>query len=189
VSEWEAAGKSDEWYTPAYIFAGLGCHFDLDVAAPVGGPRHVPCDHYYTHSGQSRPWMPGAFVWMNPPFGGRNAIEPWLERFFEHGNGIALTPDRTSAPWFQKWAVRAAALLFVSPKIKFERPDGSTGDSPGSGTCLMAAGERAVDILGNAGCLGLMLLPATDGAALTTPKVRAPKSPEAPGTLITIEAA
>jgi hypothetical protein len=38
---------------------------------------------------------------MNPPFGGRNGLAPWLDKFFANGNGIALTPDRTSAPWWQ----------------------------------------------------------------------------------------
>lgn len=33
----EAAGKSDEWYTPKYIFDALNTWFDLDVAAPEGG--------------------------------------------------------------------------------------------------------------------------------------------------------
>jgi hypothetical protein len=42
VAAYEAAGESDEWYTPRYIFDALGERFDLCVAAPVDGPRHVP---------------------------------------------------------------------------------------------------------------------------------------------------
>jgi hypothetical protein len=44
MAAYEAAGESDEWYTPKYIFDALGLRFDLDVAAPVGGPRYVPCE-------------------------------------------------------------------------------------------------------------------------------------------------
>jgi hypothetical protein len=47
---------------------------------------------------------------MNPPFGPRNGIVPWLEKFFAHGNGIALVPDRTSAPWWQRFAPKAAVI-------------------------------------------------------------------------------
>lgn len=150
-------GASNEWYTPAHIFAGLGCHFDLDVAAPSNGPLHVPCSRWISTRSLDHDWQ--GFVWCNPPFGGRNGIEPWLEKFFRHGDGIALAPDRTSAPWFQRFAPLADALLFVSPKVKFIRPDGTEGRSPGSGTCLMAAGLKAADILGNAGCLGVVVEP------------------------------
>ena len=155
MSEWETLGKSDEWYTPKYIFDGLGCRFDLDVAAPKEGPRHVPCGHWISERSLERGWS--GFVWMNPPFGGRNAIEPWLNKFFDHANGIALVPDRTIAPWFQRNAKKASAILFLSPKVKFERPDGSIGKSPGSGTALFAAGDWGANILRNAKKLGLLV--------------------------------
>lgn len=158
MSAWEAAGKSDEWYTPRYIFDALGCTFDLDVASPhnmVGS--HVPANGWICRDGLTTRWR--GFVWMNPPFGGRNGIAPWLAKFFKHGDGIALTPDRTSAPWFQEYAPKASALLFVAPKIKFERPDGSVGRSPGCGTVLMAAGSRGRAALFRAGRLGFVALP------------------------------
>lgn len=145
MSAWEATGKSDEWYTPAFVFDALGERFDLDVAAPEDGPRHVPCESWLHEGGLVKMWR--GFVWMNPPFGGRNALAPWLKRFFAHGDGIALTPDRTSAPWWQDAAQRADAILLTRGKIKFERPDGSVGGSPGSGVTLWAAGRRAVAAL------------------------------------------
>jgi hypothetical protein len=158
MSAWEAAGQSDEWYTPPHIFTALGEVFDLDVAAPLGGPPHVPCTGWITQESLSAEW--GGFVWMNPPFGGRNALVPWLDKFFAHGNGIALTPDRTSAPWFQDSLHRCDAILFVAPKVKFERPDGSIGGSPGHGVALFAAGERATLALRRAhGVIGFLLTP------------------------------
>jgi hypothetical protein len=140
VSIWEGPGKSDEWYTPRYIFDALGCTFDLDVANGAIGGAHVPCRASIGADSLSKPW--GGFIWMNPPFGGRNGLVPWLNRFFEHGNGIALVPDRTSAPWWQAAARQADSVLFVDGKIKFERPDGSVGRQPGNGTCLMAVGDK-----------------------------------------------
>src|ERR1700744_2510086 len=98
MSAWEPSiGASDEWYTPKYIFDALGVHFDLDVAAPSTGPRYVPTSAWISSGSLGAEW--GGFVWMNPPFGGRNGLEPWLEKFISHGNGVALVPDRTSAPW------------------------------------------------------------------------------------------
>ena len=145
MSAYEKAGETDEWYTPRYIFDALDEGFDLDVASPPGGPRHVPAREFYSYGALERPWF--GFVWMNPPFGHQSTKRRWLSRFFDHGCGIALIPDRTSAPWFQEFATKADAILFVSPKIKFERPDGTLGESPGTGTCLFAAGPRAVAAL------------------------------------------
>jgi hypothetical protein len=157
MSSWEGAGKSCDWYTPKYVFDALGCTFDIDVTAPPDGAPHVPCKAWMFRCALEVEWR--GFVWMNPPFGGRNGIAPWLEKFFQHRDGIALAPDRTSAPWFQKYAPMASALLFVSPKIKFERPDGSLGRSPGCGTVLMSAGSRGRAALFRAGRLGFVALP------------------------------
>lgn len=139
MSHWEAPGASDEWYTPGFVFDALGCVFDLDVAHPVIGATHVPCRDWLHTASLAKAW--DGFVWMNPPFGGRNSLEPWLTKFFDHGNGVALTPDRTSAPWFQSAWQRADLVLFTR-KIRFLRPDGSEGKSPSNGTALWAAGER-----------------------------------------------
>lgn len=157
MSAWEAAGKSDDWYTPPYIFEALRCNFDMDVAGPGWGKCHAPADCAITRESLTMAWF--GFVWMNPPFGGRNGLEPWLDKFFDHGNGIALVPDRTSAPWFQRAAKRANALLFISPKVKFERPDGTLGKSPGCGTVLMSAGSRGRAAIFRAGKLGFVALP------------------------------
>jgi hypothetical protein len=158
MSIWEAIGQSDEWYTPAYIFDALGVRFDLDVAAPISGPMHVPCDGWIFDGSLAKDWR--GFIWMNPPFGGRNGLEPWLRKFIAHGNGIALVPDRTSAPWFQAYCTQADAVLFVAPKIKFERPDGSIGKQPGTGTALLACGQLGVQALLNAhGKIGSTFLP------------------------------
>ena len=135
---WDQPGASNEWYTPPEVFAALGERFDMDVAHPEG-PTHVPADQVLVRNGLTAPWR--GFIWMNPPFGGRGEIEPWLDRFFEHANGIALTPDRTSAPWFQRAWPKADAVLFTR-KIRFIRPDGSAGKSPSNGTALIAVGHR-----------------------------------------------
>ncbi|HMW46213.1 MAG TPA: DNA N-6-adenine-methyltransferase [Solirubrobacterales bacterium] len=140
MSEWEAVGQSDEWYTPPEVFEALGCRFDLDVAAPAEAEKtFVPADLFCYIDGLNADWH--GFVWMNPPFGGRNEIGPWLAKFFDHGNGIALTPDRTSAPWFQDAWSRAELVLFTR-KLAFVRPDGSRGESPANGTALWAVGEK-----------------------------------------------
>lgn len=92
---------------------------------------------------------------MNPPFGKRNGIIPWFEKIAYHDEGIALSPDRTSAGWFQAAARQCDLMLFVNGKIQFRRPDGSYGKQPGTGTTLFAYGERACNALKRAESQGL----------------------------------
>jgi hypothetical protein len=138
------AGRRNDWQTPPEIFEALGCRFDLDVAAPVNGPLHVPTSRWFSSHGLEQDWF--GFVWMNPPFGGRNGIRPWLAKFLGHDNGIALTPDRVSAPWFQEAWDRPDAILFT-PKTPFLLPDGSKAGNPAFGNALWGCGEEAVSAL------------------------------------------
>src|SRR3974390_213896 len=114
----QSIGATDEWYTPLYIFEALGITFDLDVASPGAAiTPWIPAARFITAGSLELPWR--GRVWMNPPFGTRNGLVPWLDKFFRHRNGIALVPDRTSAPWWQEFAPKADLVLFVTPKIKF----------------------------------------------------------------------
>lgn len=154
----QCVGATDEWYTPPHVFSALGCSFDMDVASPGNDVTPwIPAAEFLTENGLLAPWQ--GFIWMNPPFGPRNGIIPWLDRFFAHGDGIALTPDRTSAPWWQHFAPMAEAILFVGPKIKFIGADGQPGTSPAQGTSLMAIGSRGIEALYRAGTaqLGVLL--------------------------------
>ena len=155
----QCIGVTDEWYTPAYIFKALNCQFDLDVAYPStpNPPCHwIPAKNIITNNSLSSTWT--GFVWMNPPFGGRNGITPWLEKFLIHNNGIALTPDRTSAPWWQHYAKQMDLVLFVSPKIKFIGEDGNVKGVPAQGTTLMALGQQGRITLENSN-LGCSMIP------------------------------
>ncbi|RYG88590.1 MAG: hypothetical protein EON59_04075, partial [Alphaproteobacteria bacterium] len=159
-------GQSNEWYTPASVFDALGCRFDLDVAAPTDGPLHVPTSRWISRDSLSLDWT--GFVWMNPPFGGRNGLAPWLDKFFAHGNGIALTPDRTSAPWFQDAWKRADMVMFTR-KTPFLLPNGTKAGSPAFGTTLWAVGEQGVAALRRAHSVGFGQLALPNPPASTLP--------------------
>lgn len=154
----ERRGASDEWFTPRYVFEALGITFDMDVAHPRDHTHtHVPAKRFLYEDALDAEWR--GTIWMNPPFGnGDRAKLLWMNRFFDHGDGIALTPDRTSAPWFQACMKRTHLLMFVSPKVKFIRPDGSLGEQPGNGTALWAVGPAAIAALRRAAERGLGVL-------------------------------
>ena len=159
----QCVGATDEWYTPPHVFEALGTEFSVDVASPGAEiTPWIPARRFIKVDSLGRDWSDFGFIWMNPPFGGRNSIVPWLKKFFAHCNGVALTPDRTSAPWWQDFARKADAVLFVAPRIKFIGVGGAPGESPAQGTSLLALGDRGVAALRRAAYkgLGTLLVPA-----------------------------
>lgn len=157
MSSWEESGKSDEWYTPKYIFDAMETTFDMDVAAPLNRSFCcVPAESFITEKSLTSDWS--GFVWCNPPFGKRNGIAPWLDKMHSHGNGVALTPDRTSAPWWQVAFKKSGCALLVAGKIKFIKPDGTIGKQPGTGTTLFGYGSKSKEALQKAEENGLGVL-------------------------------
>jgi hypothetical protein len=138
VAEHEPSiGQCDDWYTPPEIFDALGLTFDLDPCSP--GPSHwVPARQVFTkqENGLAQPWS--GLVFMSPPFGGRNGHVPWLRKFLDHGDGVAIVRAYTSSAWFHRYAVHADPMLFPKGKTKFIRPDGSVGRA----YCLVSARWR-----------------------------------------------
>lgn len=112
------AVTSDDCYTPRWVFDAMGLHFDLDVAAPPGGPWHVPCDRYYTaeDDGLAQPW--DGLVWCNPPYSNMTA---WVEAWSRHDRGCLM-----GMVWPNKWfaAVIQAADAMTFAAVEFIRPDG-----------------------------------------------------------------
>jgi hypothetical protein len=158
MAKHENAGLTDEWYTPKYVFDAMNVAFDLDVAAPLDLKFiTTPAEGFINSESLIRKWE--GFCWMNPPFGGRNGIVPWLNKMVLHGNGVALTPDRTSTDWRQDCALKSDAILQVRGKIKFIDQFGVEGKSPSTGTTLFGFGEKGVRALKNAqqNNLGILL--------------------------------
>lgn len=154
-------GLADEWYTPQSVFSALGLTFDLDPCSPGQG-HWVPAKRVFTKAddGLAQPWS--GLVFMNPPFGGRHGQVPWLERFMDHGNGVAVVRAYTSADWFHDVVVpRAETLLFPRGKTRFvpspdvladlERRAGEKGkiwrNAPGSGVVLIGMGNISNEAL------------------------------------------
>lgn len=140
---YERGAGSEEWYTPTWLFDALGVEFDLD---PCAGQSATPCrEHWRDKRGLAEPWH-GA-VWLNPPYGRTwGAIVPWVERFAEHGHGIAIVPNRTCTKWFQDLATRADALLFLRGRVHFHAPSGQS-TAPTFGNILVAMGADMAERL------------------------------------------
>lgn len=151
-----SVGNSDEWYTPPEIFDALGLTFDLDPCSPGAG-HWVPAHRVYTKDddGLAQAWI--GTVWMNPPFGGKHGHVPWLLRFLDHADGIAVVRSYTSSDWWHEHMHRAEVLLWPKGKTQF-LPDEATlarlqaaaaakgkvwRNAPGHGVVLIGMGEKA----------------------------------------------
>lgn len=89
----------------------------------------------------------GGRIWLNPPYS-RPLIEQFVKRLAEHGNGIALLFNRCDSKMFQDVIFKkATAMKFLRNRIRFFRPDGTRGDSPGCGSVLIAFGRENAEIL------------------------------------------
>ena len=130
-------GSSDDHYTPKWVFDALGVQFDLDVASSDSEFVSVPATKRYTieDDGLAQDWE--GFVWMNPPF---SKPTPWVDKFIEHGNGIALLPV-TRGQWWQRIWASDALIVPLPHNFKFERHDAKP--KPISFlTCLYALGAK-----------------------------------------------
>lgn len=107
----------DEQYTPKWVFDKLGVTFDLDVCAPKDNIDHVPALNRYTEGSLEKEW--NGLVWMNPPY---SKVKPWVQKFLDHGNGIALLPYSKALWMIEVWN-KADAICPVYD-IKFEQIEG-----------------------------------------------------------------
>jgi hypothetical protein len=117
----QVAVTSDDCYTPRWVFDAMGLHFDLDAAAPVGGPWHVPCDRYYTaaEDGLTSPW--DGVVWCNPPY---SNFRPWAAKWAAHDRGALMGHYTPGTAWTPLVLSNADAVAFLT--VEFIRPDGGT---------------------------------------------------------------
>jgi hypothetical protein len=144
----DAGNSSAEYYAPPELFDAMGVTFDLDVCSP--GAEVVPWIPAKRHltkleNGLVADW--DGFCWMNPPYGLRNGLAEWVERFVEHANGVALVSDFTSTLWWSDLTSGADTILALRPKLVFVSERKGHNDL---GSTLVAYGERGVTALRNA---------------------------------------
>tara|TARA_A100001391_G_C4936700_1_gene243349 strand:+ start:135 stop:629 length:495 start_codon:yes stop_codon:yes gene_type:complete len=138
----EAPNPKDECYTPAWVFDDLQLQFSIDVCAPAGGSPHVTADQYFAFAddGLTADWGTGP-VWMNPPY---SKPRPWVEKFTEHRNGIALVPF-SKGKWFEELWDTDAVMVCCPTNIKFIKDGKPHGIF--MPTVFAAFGQECVDAL------------------------------------------
>lgn len=90
---------------------------------------------------------------MNPPYG--KEIGPFIEKFWDHGNGIALVFARMGTPWMQQWIERQGGVFFLRKRIAFIDINGVKGTNAGADSCLLYRGEVARNRIRESGLEGV----------------------------------
>ena len=142
----EIVTNTDDYYTPAWIFEALNLKFDIDVASPVGGIHYIPAQRYFTiyDNGLAQDWA-GQKVWMNPPY---SKPQPWIDKWLENGNGIALLP-LVKSKWLNQIWNEADGIALLPSNLKFWRKGKEAGIPI---ECILAAvGADNFKALKNAG--------------------------------------
>lgn len=127
---------TDCWLTPPALITALG-PFDLDpCAAPEPRPWPTAARHItLPDDGLTAAW--DGRVFLNPPY---SAIDRWLGRLAAHGHGTALIFARTETARFTRYVWReATALLFLSGRLTFHRPNGKPGPGDAGAPSVLAA--------------------------------------------------
>ena len=131
--------STDEWYPPRWIIDLLG-PFETDPCSPVVPPYEIaPISYNEEQDGLTHEWQ--GVVWMTPPYS-RKPLRQFCEKMARHGNGLALLVNRQdNLLWQEVIFPSARSMLFMRHRVKFLRPDGTTG-SPFFGSCLVAWGDE-----------------------------------------------
>jgi hypothetical protein len=152
---------STEAYTPPRLFTAMGMTiggfmFHMDVCSPGGHiTPWIPAKRFLTlkEDGLKTPWL--GFVWLKPPYGIRNGMQAWLDKFLVHGNGLCLLPDATDTGWFQDFTPHLDLMLFVRHRLQFMNQWGETPGNNPRGSMLGAIGPQGERALCNASANGL----------------------------------
>lgn len=111
------AMDSDAWYTPPWVFEGMGVTFDLDVCSPSTPPSWIPADERLTvaDDGLGAEWR--GWIWCNPPY---SDPRPWCLRWAVHEPGGCLLIRADLSASGPAAAFAAASSLYVpAARIRF----------------------------------------------------------------------
>lgn len=127
------SSKTNEWYTPRDLFKKLDdeFHFTLD---PCCTKYSAKCEKFFTieDDGLKQDWDNNV-VFINPPYG--RDIKKWIKKAhdefyaYKKVTCVLLIPARTDTSYWHDYIFGKAEVRFMRGRVKFEREDGTTGDS------------------------------------------------------------
>lgn len=136
------SSRTDDWETPAELFAELNeiFHFDLDACATR---ENAKCSRYFTKRDDalSKRWT--GTVWMNPPYG--REIAAFMRKAYEESLSgatvVCLVPSRTDTAWWHRYA-KQGQIIFLRGRLRF---GATTASAPFPSAIVIFWGGRLGD--------------------------------------------
>lgn len=136
------SSRTDDWETPAELFAELNeiFHFDLDACATR---ENAKCSRYFTKRDDalSKRWT--GTVWMNPPYG--REIAAFMRKAYEESLSgatvVCLVPSRTDTAWWHRYA-KQGQIIFLRGRLRF---GAATASAPFASAIVIFWGGRLGD--------------------------------------------
>ena len=136
----------DDWMTPSGLFDQVNqvCEFDLDACATnLDAARVDPFIDPKTDALRVKWSNYGKRVWCNPPYG--RGIGKWFEKAAtacsEGCETVALLAyANTDTTYWRNWVTKCPhtfCVIFLSPRVKFVRPDGESSVGAPKGSALI----------------------------------------------------
>lgn len=136
----------DDWMTPSGLFDQVNqvCEFDLDACATnLDAARVDPFIDPKTDALRVKWSNYGKRVWCNPPYG--RSIGKWFEKAAtacsEGCETVALLAyANTDTTYWRNWVTKCPhtfCVIFLSPRVKFVRPDGESSVGAPKGSALI----------------------------------------------------
>ena len=155
---------NNEWYTPSeYIELArtVMTSIDLDPASSEKAQEIVKAGTYYTAQtdGLNHSWFGN--VWLNPPYSSElitKFADKLINELIRIKQAVILVNNATETEWFSKIVKRSQAVCFPLGRVKFYRPDGTTG-APLQGQAVIYYGNQAkrfVDVFSAKGWCALI---------------------------------
>lgn len=145
------------WIEPPALMGKLG-GFDTSPISLPNRPWPIANNHYTLDDNPlNMDWASFGRIWLFPPQG--NDAKPYMQKLLEHGNGMALLPNRTETQIFSDFVWQNAdAVLFIKSRLTFFHPDGEMAKGQtGTGSVLVAYGDSNAESLRNSGIQGCFI--------------------------------
>lgn len=130
--------QTDTWLTPPDLIEALG-PFKTDPCVHTEMPWSTAELMYDIYDdGLIQAWKGN--VWLNMPY---SKPLPWVEKFVDHGNGIALVGGRSpDTKWCQLLMSHADLICYPPFRFAFYYPDGTCSYTKWQPSLLVAIGKR-----------------------------------------------
>lgn len=161
----KASVSSPEWYTPTHIIEAARAAMqgiELDVASCAQANCVVRASRFYCADDDAlrQHWV-AETVWMNPPYG-HGYVLPFMDKLRLHldqgdiHKATVLVRSGSDTRWFQNHATATTGIVMLVGRLKFWRPDNTTG-TPISPSMALFFGVPEADIVRHFGHLGTVL--------------------------------